>query len=98
MLPAADCHIHVIDHAHFPFSGDCGYTPCREESGTFEELSICMEKFGITHGVAVQPSGYGYDNAAMLDALAKSGGRLKGIAMVPDDISSAELSRTWTGL
>lgn len=92
-LPAADCHIHIIDHAGFPFPGDRGYTPCREESGTFEELSVCWGEHGITHGVAVQPSGYGYDNAAMLDALARSGGCLKGIAMVPVDISRAEMRR-----
>ena len=91
--PAADCHFHIIDHACFPFPGDCGYTPRREESGTFEELSACFGAFGITHGVAVQPSGYGYDPAAMLDALARSGGSLKGIAMAPAGIGKAELRR-----
>src|SRR4030042_1894292 len=93
MLPAADCHIHIIDHTRFPFSGNCGYTPGREESCTFEELSFCFREHGITHGVAVQPSGYGYDNAAMLDAMARSGGHLKGIAVAPIDIRKAEMRR-----
>lgn len=92
-LPTADCHFHIIDHARFPFSGNCGYTPNRGESGTFEELSACWEEQGLTHGVAVQPSGYGYDNAAILDSLARSGGRLRGIAMAPIDIRSKELCR-----
>jgi predicted TIM-barrel fold metal-dependent hydrolase len=91
--PSADCHFHVIDHARFPFSGECGYTPRREESGTFEEASACMEAHGITHGLAVQPSGYGYDNSAMLEALARSDGRLKGIAVVPADVAGVELRR-----
>ena len=91
--PSADCHFHIIDHDRFPFSGGCGYTPRREESGTFEEVSACMEAHGITHGLAVQPSGYGYDNSAMLDALKRSDRRLKGIAVVPTDVASIELRR-----
>jgi predicted TIM-barrel fold metal-dependent hydrolase len=91
--PSADCHFHVIDHARFPFSGLCGYTPQREESGTFAEMSACMEAHGITHGLAVQPSGYGYDNSALLDALERSQGRWKGIAVVPEDVPGAELRR-----
>jgi len=91
--PSADCHFHVIDHARFPFSGECGYTPRREESGTFEEVSVCMGAHDVTHGLAVQPSGYGYDNSAMLDALARSDRRLKGIAVVPTDVASIELRR-----
>jgi len=92
-LPSADCHFHIIDHARFPFSGACGYTPGPHESGTFNELSSCLPARGITHGLAVQPSGYGYDNGAMLDALKRSQGRLKGIAVVPADASGEELGR-----
>jgi len=91
--PAADCHFHVIDHARFPFSGKYGYTPLREETGTFEETSACLKGHGITHGLAVQPSGYGYDTSAMLDALERSHGRLKGIAVVPTHATGAELRR-----
>ena len=79
--PAADCHFHVIDHTRFPFPGGMGYTPRRDESGSFEELLACMARNGITHGLAVQPSGYGFDNAALLDALERGRGRVKGVAV-----------------
>jgi predicted TIM-barrel fold metal-dependent hydrolase len=91
--PSVDCHFHIIDHARFPFSGTCGYTPRAEESGTFEELSECMQTHAITHGLAVQPSGYGFDNSALLDALQRARGRLKGIAVVPVDADMADLHR-----
>jgi predicted TIM-barrel fold metal-dependent hydrolase len=92
-MPAADCHFHVIDHARFPFPGGVGYTPRVDESGTYDELTGCLARHGITHGVAVQPSGYGYDNAALLDALKRSAGKLKGIAVVPPEAATSELRR-----
>ena len=90
---AADCHFHIIDHARFPFPGNLGYTPHRGESGTFMEISDSFRMQGITHGVAVQPSGYGFDNAAMLDALVRSSGHFRGVAMVSSDTSRADLRR-----
>lgn len=92
-MTAADCHFHVIDHRRFPFPGGRGYTPRVDESGTYDELTGCMARHGITHGLAVQPSGYGYDNAALLDALQRGGGKLKGIAVVPPGAARHELSR-----
>jgi predicted TIM-barrel fold metal-dependent hydrolase len=93
LLPSADCHFHVIDHTRFPFPGGQGYTPRRDESGTVDELKACMARHGVTHGLAVQPSGYGFDNAALLDALERGGGRLRGVAVVPADATMTELRR-----
>jgi len=92
-LPATDCHFHVIDHTRFPFPGDQGYTPRHDESGTLDQLLACMTVHGISHGLAVQPSGYGFDNAALLDAMERGGGRLKGIAVVPSRVAEVELHR-----
>ena len=50
-----------------------------------------MESHGISHGLAVQPSGYGYNNAALLDSVRQSKGRLKGIAVVPPGIGEGKL-------
>jgi predicted TIM-barrel fold metal-dependent hydrolase len=80
-LPAADCHVHVIDHRRFPFAGGTGYTPRPDESGTVEQLEACAAAHGVTHALLVQPSGYGYDNRALVDALARGRGRWKGIAV-----------------
>ena len=70
-----------------------GYTPRRDESGSFEELLACMARNGITHGLAVQPSGYGFDNAALLDALERGRGRVKGVAVVPPAVPADEMRR-----
>jgi len=43
--------------------------------------------------VLVQPSVYGADNRALLDALALDPLRLRGVAVVPHDIGEAELER-----
>jgi len=41
--------------------------------------------------VLVQPSVYGTDNSAMLDAMKTAGGRLRGVAVVADDVSDEDL-------
>ena len=92
-IPIADCHFHIVDPARFPLPGNCGYTPGPDETGTAGDFMACMRIHKVTHGLAVQPSGYGYDNSAMLDAMAQSQGRIKGIAVVPQDISEQDLSR-----
>jgi len=91
--PAADCHFHIIDPARFPLAAGCGYQPRPDETGTFEDFSICMADHDIRWGLAVQPSGYGYDNTALLDAVRRSGGRLKGIAVVPPSAGNDELQQ-----
>ena len=47
----------------------------------------------MQRGVAVQGNAHGTDNSAMLDAVARSGGRLKGIAIVPADTRRDEIRR-----
>ena len=91
--PSADCHFHIIDPARFPLAAGCGYQPQPDEVGTFEDFSICMADHHIRSGLAVQPSGYGYDNKALLDAVRRSGGRLKGIAVVPPSADKNELQQ-----
>jgi predicted TIM-barrel fold metal-dependent hydrolase len=52
---------------------------------------------GIDRGVVVQPSAHGFDNAATLDAIAKTGGRFRGIARVDDTMTAEELKRLHEG-
>ena len=47
---------------------------------------------GIDRGVVVQPSVYGTDNAATLDALRQCGDRLRGVAVVDEEINDDRLS------
>ena len=86
----ADCHLHIIDPARFPFVPGAGYTPRPDETGTREALGAVVDAHGVAHALLVQPSGYGFDNAAMLDAMAARPGRFKAIAV----ISGQESDRT----
>ena len=88
---AADCHFHIIDPQRFPFSKVSGYQPQANETGTFRDFAFCMAGHGISHGLAIQPSGYGFDNAALLDSVRHSKSRLKGIGVALPGISNDEL-------
>src|SRR5215470_1556602 len=87
-----DCHAHVIDPQRFAFADGAGYRPQPHETGTREAFGAVLDAHGVTHALLVQPSCYGTDNAAMLDAMARSGGRFKGIAVVAPDIGERQLS------
>ena len=93
MRPKVDCHFHIVDPIRFPLPPEGGYRPKPDETGTAEEFAECMKTHGVSHGVAVQPSGYGFNNSAMLDAMSRSKGQIKGIAVVPPDISERDISR-----
>ncbi len=76
-----DCHAHVIGPGErFPLWEGREYDP---PLATLEAYLALLDRHGLTHGVLVQPSVYGFDNRCMLDALDRAGGRLRGVA-VPD--------------
>jgi predicted TIM-barrel fold metal-dependent hydrolase len=84
--PKIDGHVHVLDPANFPFGKDIDYKPSGQEIGTPRQLAAVMQTYGVTHALLVQPnSGYGPDNSCMLDAIARGGGRFKGIAIIDFD-------------
>jgi len=87
-----DCHAHVIDPQRFVFADGAGYRPQPHETGTREAFGAVLDAHGVAHALLVQPSCYGVDNAAMLDAMARSRGRFKGIAVVAPDVAERELA------
>jgi predicted TIM-barrel fold metal-dependent hydrolase len=88
-----DCHSHVLDPNRFPFA-DTFYTPSGPELSSVEQLLDVFDAYGVGYGLLVTPnSGYGLDNRCMLDALERAGGRLRGIALVPNDTGIDELQR-----
>ncbi len=90
--PKIDCHAHVIDPANFPYSTRVAYKPAGQEIGTTTQFLQVMECYGVKHALLVQPnSGYGSDNSCMLDAIARSEGRFKGIAIVDLEADVATL-------
>jgi len=91
--PKIDCHLHVYDPARFPYQASTHYAPAGQEIGTPAELDLLMDAYGVRHVLLVQPnSGYDLDNACMLDTIARGGPRFKGVAVVRNDASLAELS------
>jgi predicted TIM-barrel fold metal-dependent hydrolase len=89
-----DCHNHVLDPSRFPFR-DTFYTPFGPELSSVQQLLEVFDAYGVARGLLVTPNaGYGLDNNdCMLDALARAGGRLRGIALVPNTTGLDELAR-----
>lgn len=86
---AVDAHCHVFGPmAEFPFSPKAKYLP---EDASPETLFALRDHLGFSRNVVVQASCHGTDNAATLNAIAKSNGKARGVAVVDPDISDAEL-------
>ncbi|SCK21082.1 Predicted metal-dependent hydrolase, TIM-barrel fold [Variovorax sp. HW608] len=90
--PKIDCHCHVLDPDRFPYAADAAYHPSGAEIGTLRSFQEVLAVHGVRHALLVQPnSGYNADNRCMLDAIRQGEGRFKGVAIVPPDISMAQL-------
>jgi predicted TIM-barrel fold metal-dependent hydrolase len=87
-----DSHVHILDPDRFPYAEDAWYAPIGAERGTASDLAAVMAFHGVSHALLVAPnSGYNLDNRCLLDAIAKSHGRFKGMALVKNDTSRTEL-------
>jgi 2-pyrone-4,6-dicarboxylate lactonase len=85
---ACDAHCHVFGPAtKFPYAPDRAYTP---PDAPKEKLAALHKILGIQRCVIVQASCHGTDNRAMLDAIATSGGRYRGVAIVDDRFSDQD--------
>ncbi len=91
MIPAGacDCHCHVFGPAaRFPYAEPRSYTP---DDAPLAAYLALLDRLGLARGVIVQPSAYGRDNAATLDALAGAPDRLRGVAVVGAEGTAASL-------
>ncbi len=86
---AVDAHCHVFGpEARFPFSRGAKYHP---EDASPEMLFALRNHLGFSRNVIVQASCHGTDNRATLEAIAKSNGRARGVAVVDAGITDSEL-------
>jgi 2-pyrone-4,6-dicarboxylate lactonase len=92
---ACDCHAHIFGPAdRFPYAGGRGYTP---PDAPLESYLALLDTLGFERGVVVQGNAHGYDNRAILDAVARVPQRLRGVAITDTRVDAAELRR-WHGL
>ena len=88
---ACDCHVHIFgDPQRFPFAATRTYTP---ETATVDELRSVHRALHLERAVIIQASVYGTDNSCTLDAIKQLGPRARGIAVIDEKTSSAELDR-----
>jgi 2-pyrone-4,6-dicarboxylate lactonase len=82
---ACDTHAHLCGPAHtFPYAEERIYTP---PDSTAEHYLDLLTALGIGRAVLIQPSVYGTDNRALVDALGKHRQGLRGVAVVDPDIT-----------
>jgi 2-pyrone-4,6-dicarboxylate lactonase len=92
---AVDAHCHVFGPGEvFPYAPTRKYTPC---DGSKDQLWALRDHLGFTRNVIVQATCHGADNRALLDAIAHSDGRARGVATVKRDVSADELRRLHEG-
>jgi predicted TIM-barrel fold metal-dependent hydrolase len=90
-----DAHCHVFGPADvFPYAPERSYTP---PDAPKEKLMALHRLLGIERSVIVQASCHGADNRATLDAIAASGGRYKGIAIVDESADDKEFRKLDAG-
>jgi predicted TIM-barrel fold metal-dependent hydrolase len=88
---ACDCHTHIHgDSARFPWFAGRTYTP---EAALPEEMTALHKALGIERVVIVTPSVYGADNSAAIYGMAARGKDARGVAVIDERTSDAELDR-----
>ncbi|GAA3884159.1 amidohydrolase family protein [Leifsonia kafniensis] len=88
---AVDAHCHVFGPGNeFPFAPERKYTPC---DASREQLFALRDFLGFERNVVVQATCHGADNSALLDVLAHSDDRARGVVTVTPDVTEYELAR-----
>jgi predicted TIM-barrel fold metal-dependent hydrolase len=83
---ACDCHTHIHgDPAKFSWFAERTYTP---ETALPEEMAAKIQRV-----VIVTPSVYGADNSATIYGMAARGNDARGVAVIDDKTTDAELDR-----
>lgn len=92
---ACDAHCHVFGPKHlFPYHPASTYEP--PDAGK-DALRHLHDALGIERAVIVQASCHGPDNRAMLDAIASSGRRYRGVCIARSTFTDAEFQQLHDG-
>lgn len=86
---STDCHMHVLGpFERYPLAAERAYNVPAAPLDAHERMK---RQVGLERTVLVQASGYGYDNRAMLDALARLGARGRAVAVLAPETPAREL-------
>jgi 2-pyrone-4,6-dicarboxylate lactonase len=92
---ACDAHCHVFGPAvKFPYDPKAAYYP---EDAPLEELQKLHSRLGLQRAVIVHASCHGADMRVTLDAIACSGGRYRGTAIIDSSYSEEDFERMHEG-
>ncbi|MRD48405.1 amidohydrolase family protein [Caenimonas koreensis DSM 17982] len=86
---SVDAHCHVFGPGEqFPFAPERKYTPC---DASRDQLFALRDHLGFDKNVIVQATCHGADNSALLDALAHSNSRARGVVTVKRNVTDEQL-------
>jgi 2-pyrone-4,6-dicarboxylate lactonase len=86
---ACDCHAHAFGpRDRYPLIPHPGYVPA---AVTFDDYLHLLHAIGVSRAVLVQPSPYGPDHSALLDALRSRRFPLRGVALYDDALTDRQL-------
>ena len=92
---ACDAHCHVFGPAaKFPYDPKAAYHP---QDAPLEALQALHARLGLQRAVIVHASCHGADMRATLDAIARSGGRFRGTAIIDQSCTEKEFQRMHDG-
>jgi 2-pyrone-4,6-dicarboxylate lactonase len=92
---ATDAHCHIFGPGDvYPYAPDRSYTPPDAPLSRFKDLQATL---GLERAVLVNASCHGSDNTVILDAIAQSDGRYRGVANVDREVDDTELERLAAG-
>lgn len=88
---AIDCHVHLFGPAaRHPFHPDSRYTSL----DALPETNIALQDtLGLAAAVVVSGGGYGRSYAHLVEVLERFPDRFRGVALLPDDVTLADLRR-----
>jgi predicted TIM-barrel fold metal-dependent hydrolase len=88
---ACDCHAHILGpQSRYPYTPHRTYTPPDAPLASYKDM---LKTLGLERSVIVQPSVYGTDNRATLEAIRQGGPNFRGVVVVDENIDVAEMER-----
>jgi predicted TIM-barrel fold metal-dependent hydrolase len=88
---ACDAHCHIFGPGDkYPYAADRTYTPPDAPLSRFKELQSIL---GLERAVLVNASCHGSDNTVIVDAIAQSGGKYRGVANSDDSFTERDFQK-----